>query len=185
MYLVDENLYVAEGSVEITYRQNLLTADRVEFNKITGDAIAIGNVVYEEEGETLIADRAELNFDSELGIIYVGELALEDDHYITGQEIEKIGEETYLVRKGSYTACNNRCPAWQFRSSRARIHRGEYLQAWHTVGYIKGIPIFYFPYFIFPIKTERQTGFLVPELRRDLPFRMRFSGQSQTVKILH
>lgn len=165
-YLADRNLFVAEGFVEITYRNSYLTADRVEFNEITGDAIATGNVVYEEEGETVIADKAELNFDSELGIIYVGELTLKEDHYITGQKIEKIGEETYLIRKGSYTACCGSWPAWQFRSSRAKVHQGEYMQSWNTVGYVKGIPVFYFPYFIFPIKTERQSGFLVPDIGR-------------------
>ncbi len=163
-YLTDADLFVAEGSVEVTYRKSRLTAERVEFNQVTGDAIAIGDVVYEEEGETLVADRVELNFDSELGVVYVGEIALENDHYIAGQEIEKTGEETYLVRKGSYTACSSSRPAWQFRSSQAKVHQGEYLQAWNTVGYIKGIPVFYFPYFIFPIKTERQTGILVPEV---------------------
>lgn len=164
VYLADKNLFVAEGSVEVTYRNSRLTADRVQFNEVTGEAFAIGNVVYEEGGETLIADQAELNFDSELGVIYIGELTLANDHYITGQEIEKIGENTYLIHKGSYTACRSPSPDWQFRSTRAKVEQGEYLQAWNTVGYIKGIPVFYFPYFIFPIKTTRQSGFLVPDI---------------------
>ena len=85
VYFSDKNLFVAEGSVEVTYQKSRLTADRVEFNEVTGKALAIGNVFYEEEGETLCADQAELNFDSELGIVYIGELTLEDDHYITGE----------------------------------------------------------------------------------------------------
>jgi LPS-assembly protein len=165
-YFSEHNLFVAEGSVEITYRTARLTADRVEFNEVTGDAVAIGNVVYEEEGETLVADQMELNIDSRLGIVHRGELSLAEDQYITGQEIEKIGGNTYLIRKGSYTACSSSHPAWKFRSSWAKVHQGEYLQAWNTVGYVQGIPIFYFPYFIFPIKTERQTGVLVPEIGR-------------------
>jgi len=190
-YFADDNLVVAEGSVEITYRKSCLRADWVTFNELTGEATAIGNVIYEEEGETLIADQAELNFDSELGIVHIGEIALENDHYITGQKIEKIGEETYIIRKGTYTACrscrslssdspcrgsspdrpcsdsspgNDSSPAWEFRSTRSKVQQGEYLQAWNTVGYVKGIPVFYFPYFVFPIKTERQTGFLVPDI---------------------
>jgi len=164
MYLADDNLYVAEGSVEITYRKSVLTADRVEFNEVTGDAVAIGNVVYEEESETIIADQLELNFDTELGIIHRGEVALADDHYITGEEIKKIAESTYLISKGSYSACSSSRPAWQFRSSSAKVERGEYLQSWNTVGYIKGIPVFYLPFFIFPIKTKRQSGLLIPDI---------------------
>lgn len=164
IYFAEEHLFVAEGSVEITYRTARITADWVEFNELTGDAVAIGNVVYEEAGETLVADQAELNLDNALGIINMGELSLEDDQYITGQQIRKAGAKTYLVNSGTFTACDSPRPAWQFRSSRAKIHQGEYLQAWHTVGYVKGIPVFYMPYFVFPIKRERQTGFLVPDI---------------------
>lgn len=163
-YLAEQNLLVAEGEVEITYQTTRLTADRVEFNQITGNAVAIGNVFYEEAGETVVADQAEFNFDTDRGIMQMGELSLQDDHYITGQQLEKTGKETYDIRKGSYSACSGPWPAWKFRCSSATIHNGQYLQAWNTVGYLKGIPVFYFPYFIFPIKTERQSGFLVPEV---------------------
>lgn len=163
-YFITENLYVAEGSVEITYRTARLQADRVEFYELTGDALALGNVLYQEGTETMTADHAEFNFDRDRGMIYSGDLALTDDHYITGREIEKIGEKTYLIRNGSYTACNSPRPAWKFKSWKAKVEEEQYLQSWHTVGFMKGIPIIYFPYFFFPIKTERQTGFLVPDI---------------------
>lgn len=163
-YFITENLYIAEGSVEITYRTARLLADRIEFHELTGDALALGNVVYQEGTETFTADHAEFNFDQDRGMIYSGDLALENDHYITGREIEKIGEKTYLIRKGSYTACNSPRPAWEFKSWKAKVEEEEYLQSWHTVGFVKGIPIIYFPYFFFPIKSDRQTGFLVPDI---------------------
>lgn len=163
-YFITENLYVAEGSVEITYRTARLLADRVEFHELTGDALALGNVLYQEGTETVTADRAEFNFDQDRGMIYSGDLNLENDHYLTGREIEKIGEKTYLIRKGSYTACNSPRPAWEFKSLRAKVEEEKYLQSWHTVGFVKGIPIIYFPYFFFPIKSERQTGLLVPDI---------------------
>ena len=162
-YIADEHLFIAEGNVTIRYREATLTADYVEFNEISGDALAIGDVLYEEGIETVSADQAEFNLNSEQGIITMGELALDDDQYISGQEIIKTGEKTYTVKKGSFTACDSSWPAWQFRSSTAKIHEGQYLQAWNTVGYIKGIPVFYFPYFVYPIKTDRQSGFLIPE----------------------
>lgn len=165
-YISQHQLFVAEGNVDITYRQSHLTADRVELYELTGDAIAIGHVYYEEAGETVRAERVELNFDTEAGKILQGSLSLEGDHYLTGREIQKIGEETYLIYNGSYTACSGDSPAWSFRCTRAKVEQGEYLQGWNTVGYVKGIPVMYFPYFIFPIKTERQSGFLVPDFGR-------------------
>ncbi|PIE35918.1 hypothetical protein CSA56_02420, partial [candidate division KSB3 bacterium] len=164
-YFAEQHMFVAEGHVEITYRDAQLTADYIEFDDITGDALARGNVFYEEKGETVSAEEARFNFNSELGIIKTGHLTLEDDQYVAGKEIIKTGEQTYTVKKGTFTACED-ChnPAWKFWSSTAKIHEGQYLQAWNTVGFVKGIPIFYFPYFIYPIKTERQTGLLVPDI---------------------
>ena len=165
-YLADERLFVAEGHVEILYRQARLVADYVEFNEDTGDALAVGNVLYEEGIETISAERAEFNFDSELGVVTKGDLSLEDDQYITGKEIYKTGKETYTIKSGSFTACDSAIPAWKFNSTTSKVHQGEYLQAWNTVGFVKGIPIFYFPYFVFPIKTDRQSGLLIPDLGR-------------------
>ncbi len=165
-YLHKHQMIVVEGAVDITYRQSHLTADRVEFNQLTGNAVAIGNVRYEEGGELIVAERTELNLDSEQGTILKGKVSLEGDHYITGDEIKKVGKDTYLVNTGRYTACSSDSPAWSFRCTRAKVEQGEYLQAWNTVGYIKGIPIMYFPYFVFPMKTDRQSGFLIPIIRK-------------------
>ncbi len=175
-FLAEHNMFVAEGTVEITYRGILLTADRVEFNQLTGDTVAIGNVRYEEGGESIVAERTELNLDSELGTILTGKLSLEGDHYITGREIEKIDEDTYLVYSGSYTACSSDSPAWSFRCTSAKVQQGEYLQSWNTIGYIQGIPIMYLPYFVFPMKTERQSGFLVPHIGRSSDQGMRVTN---------
>jgi len=163
-YIADKHLFIAEGGVEITYRKANIYADYIEFNEETGDALAIGNVLYEEEGEKAIADQLEFNFDTQKGIVKMGQMALADDQYITGKEIVKIGEKQYEIHNGTFSACNTEHPAWKLGSTTAIIHEEQYLQAWNTVGYIKGIPVFYFPYFVYPIKTERQTGLLVPGL---------------------
>ena len=163
-YFSAQQLFVAEGDVEITYRNARLTADYIEFQEKTGEALAIGNVVYEEGVETLMADRAEFNLDTELGTITVGKLSLADDQYFTGKQIIKTGEETYTIKHGTFTACDSNLPAWKFRSSTAKLEQDEYIQAWNTVGFVKGIPVFYFPYFMYPIKRERQSGLLVPDI---------------------
>lgn len=163
-YLTKTSRFVAEGNVVITYRASKLTADHVEFDQVTGEVIATGNVRYEEAGETVTAERIELEIDTERGKLYIAHIALQNDHYLTGKQIDKTGEDTYLINKGSYTACSGSSPAWLFRCSSAKINQGDYLQAWNTVGYIRGIPVIYFPYFIYPIKTQRQTGFLIPTI---------------------
>lgn len=159
-----DNVVIAEGAVKITYRKSTLTADRIEYNEATGDAVATGHVKYVENGETITADRIELNINTELGRIFIGRVELEDDHFIEGEVIEKLEEETYVVDSGRYTACKGANPDWSFGCTSASVQQGGYLQGWNVIGYIKGIPVFYFPYFIYPVRNERQTGFLVPEI---------------------
>ncbi|HEY4485025.1 MAG TPA: LPS assembly protein LptD, partial [Nitrospiria bacterium] len=48
--------------------------------------------------------------------------------------------------------------------SRARADMGQYLVARGVVFTIKDIPVFYTPYLILPIKTERQSGLLIPRM---------------------
>ena len=38
----------------------------------------------------------------------------------------------------------------------------EYGTAKDVVFYIKDVPVFYFPYVVFPVKRDRQSGFLFP-----------------------
>ena len=60
-------------------------------------------------------------------------------------------------------------PEWQFRSPDAQIGLGDYITMKHPTFWIKGIPVFYVPFFIVPIKDKRTTGFLPP----------RFGGSDQ------
>jgi len=161
---VDANLYIAEGDVDIKYRDVRLRADRVELNEVTGDMVAFGNVIYEEGTDILRADRVEFNINSELGIVYKGDAAIQPDQYITGNRIEKIGEKSFKIDKGSFTACSSPFPFWKFRSSESTITKGDYFKGRNVLLFIKGIPLLFTPYLIFPIKEERQTGFLVPDI---------------------
>jgi LPS-assembly protein len=161
---VETGLYIMEGDVDIKYRDVRLRADRVELNEETGDMVAIGDVVYAEGGDVLRAERLEFNINSELGIVYKGDAVIQPDQYITGERIEKIGEKSFKIDHGSFTACSSFLPFWKFKSSQATIHKGDYFIGRNILLFIQGIPILFTPYLIFPIKEERQTGFLVPDI---------------------
>ena len=54
------------------------------------------------------------------------------------------------------------CP-WQIWSYKADVTMGGYATAAHPVFLAGGVPIFYSPFLFFPVKSERQSGFLLPE----------------------
>jgi LPS-assembly protein len=68
------------------------------------------------------------------------------------------------VKGGSFTTCDGDWPAWRFTGNEALITLEEYADVWGATFQVKNIPVFYSPYLFFPVKTQRQSGFLFPRV---------------------
>lgn len=158
-------VYLAEGHVEISQGDRKLTASRVALNSETQEAEATGNVVLVQGEDSLRGDRMNIALDTNLGVIVHGVLFLKkQNYYLRGEEIERLGEETYRVREGSFTTCNGDWPAWRFTAREALIVLEEYADVWGATFQVKNVPLLYSPYLALPIKTQRQSGFLFPRV---------------------
>ena len=82
----------------------------------------------------------------------------------SGELIRKTGEKNYEVIKGNYTACSTCPPAWSFSGSEIDAEVGGYAHIKNSWIRIADIPVFWFPYMLVPLKSDRQTGFLFPEI---------------------
>lgn len=74
-------------------------------------------------------------------------------------------DENMDVEKASLTTC--RCapednPAWGLSASRAFVEPNEYITLYGTTLEVAQFPLLYSPWFKMPIKTKRQSGFLLP-----------------------
>jgi LPS-assembly protein len=158
-----ENTYLAEGKVEVLQGDRKLTADRVSLNAGTSEAEATGNVVLVQAGDVLQSQQMKIDLDTNRGIVLKGTLFLKQQHfYLRGEEIERVGENTYRVREGNFTTCDGDSPAWRFTGKETLVTLGEYASVQGATFEIKKIPVLYSPYLFFPVKTERQSGFLTP-----------------------
>ena len=159
------NTYVAEGRVEIWQERQKLTADRVVVTAGTKEMEATGNVTLVQGEDSLKSERMLFDLNTNLGIVIEGTLFLkQQNYYLRGEEIERMGESTYRVKGGSFTTCDGDWPAWRFTGSEALITLEEYADIWGATFQVKNIPIFYSPYLSFPVKTQRQSGFLFPRV---------------------
>ena len=121
-----ENTYLAEGKVEIWQGDRKLTADRVSLNAGTNEAEATGNVVLVQGGDVLQSQRMKIDLDTGRGIILKGTLFLKQQHfYLRGEEIERVGEDTYRVREGNFTTSDGDSPAWRFTGRETLVTLGE------------------------------------------------------------
>ncbi|MGH7768104.1 MAG: LPS-assembly protein LptD [Candidatus Binatia bacterium] len=144
-----------------------LKADRVWANRETNDMEATGNVsVADPEWQLKFADRVRFNLNEEIGTIENGDLFLEKGHIsLSGRRLEKYAGQSYHIEEGIFTTClcENGPPTWKISAAEMDVTREGTGRIRKGVFYIMDVPVFYLPYAIFPVKTERQTGFLFPE----------------------
>lgn len=79
------------------------------------------------------------------------------------QQINLLNKWHYQLQQCSYTTCSPYHLTWYLKSQQMTINKVDHtLQSYHTILYIKGIPIFYMPYLKFNFNQQRQSGFLLP-----------------------
>jgi LPS-assembly protein len=170
------NLLRFQGAVDIKYGNSHITADTVELNTETGDGTAEGHVHFEDPKEQLEAERAEFNLSTRLGTLYQATGSLKGKvlaHqrgavpqpvtvYLAGERVVRESEDRIHVQKGSLTTCVGPSPGWQFKARDSSIEREGYAHLRDATFWIRNVPVFYTPYFVFPTTSERATGFLPP-----------------------
>lgn len=151
-----------KGNVLITFKDQTLTADyaRIDFNQKS--LRASGNVFVQSLQASIQGTDALFDIDTGSGFIYNGVMKAGAIHF-EGETLYRKGPDEYLVTQGKYTTCTN-CPeTWSFDSDRMRASLGNYAYMKNIKLKIGGIPVFWMPYLIVPLKSERQTGLLTPE----------------------
>jgi len=96
------------------------------------------------------------------GKSYLDIASIKDHFYLSGEEIEKRGENSYYSPSAVFTTCDAPVPAWCIRGKNVDVVIGERVKAKDASFRIKNIPVLYTPYLWFSILTERQTGLLMP-----------------------
>jgi lipopolysaccharide assembly outer membrane protein LptD (OstA) len=167
-YDAAQEQYVASGNVVLHQGARTLRADSISFNRRTGDGVASGNVELREAEEVVRADTVQFNVGEEIGVVQNGTIDSPAGQFIaSGEEIRKTGPHSYTFRGAVFTTC--RCPKegrepWQIRAREADIEIGGYGVVRDATFDVLGIPALWVPWLIVPIRTERQSGFLLPEV---------------------
>lgn len=160
-------VYVARGNVRITQPERVLSADWVGFSSETRQGIASGNVVVIEGDDVLRADVLQFQIDSAEGLVFRGSLEGEGTRFLMrGDTIQKTGDNRYVFDEGKFTSC--KCPddgrePWAITADKANLNVGGYGTARNTAFEVLGVPVVWLPWMIYPLKTDRATGFLFPQ----------------------
>lgn len=160
------NVITARGAVKIARGEMVLTADTVRVNRTTQQAEAEGNVVLKDPQGTVTADSMALNLVDETGQLGNGSVFLNKNHYqLTGTHFEKHAGQVYDITGGRFTTClckDGGPPSWSVRGERMSLDVEGYGRVSRGQFEVRGVPIFYIPYGLFPVRRDRQTGLLFP-----------------------
>jgi len=158
-----EDKIILDGNVNIVKGKTVLKANKVELNTKTQDFLATGNVSYESVPLKISGETIQGNMDSPKGFIQNGTIVNDKDIF-EGKKIERLDKKHFLLKEGRYTSCINCPPDWRLYGNDIDLQSGEYVHMKDVVVEAFGLPVTYIPYLVLPVKDERQSGFLTPNM---------------------
>ena len=167
------------GSASVETSEAKVTADRIDYDEETGDALARDNVhiKYFKKGEEMWADQVDYNIQRETAWLRnvhgtspapvdhrPGQLATSNPFYFEGRWAERIKEKVILYH-GFVTDCRLPRPWWTLRAVRFDIVPHERALAYRAVFRLRFFPLLYAPVLYKSLEDEpRKSGFLTPNV---------------------
>jgi LPS-assembly protein len=181
----DNGVYRLHGNVTVELFNATFKADEAEYDENTKIFTARGHVSYRnyDRNELIYCDRAEYNTDTQRGTFYhvrgynktkvvarPGILTTQEPFYFEGAYAEKF-EDKYILHDGFITDCSVPNPWWTLHGKVFDIVTNDRAISHSSVFRVRGVPVFYFPYFYKGLKKEpRKSGFTTPELGHSSQF---------------
>jgi LPS-assembly protein len=154
-----------EGNIQISFRNQVLSAKKAVLNLRAKTIDATGMVTIITPDATIGGDRIISDYETDSAMI-IGGYVQSGTVFFEGSSIQRIGTKEYFAQDAKYTTCTT-CPeAWSFSGSHIRAELGGYAYIKNSVLYVGSVPSLWLPYLIVPLKSDRQTGLLTPEIEK-------------------
>ncbi|MBM3306794.1 MAG: hypothetical protein FJY74_00480 [Candidatus Eisenbacteria bacterium] len=162
-YHVPDNRIVLADGATVEYQGTVLRAEEVVFDPDSEVLTASGNPDFTDAGERLIGSGLWYDLGAKTGSIDGGATTFEDG-LCFGDRIERDADGSLRVRGGSYTTCSASEPHYHLTSRKMKIHLNDKVIARPVVLHIGRLPVLALPFYVFPIRKGRQSGFLIPQI---------------------
>jgi len=154
------------GKVAITSEKANINAEQALIDKDQQVLSASGNIQYADKQIQVDSDQVNLDINS-------NRLQLDNNAYrlrhFSGRglakQIQLSEEDGVTLEDVSFSSCPVGEEDWKIQASSIELKPDSlWGTAKHTRFYIQDIPVFYLPYFAFPVTEARQSGLLFPNL---------------------
>jgi LPS-assembly protein len=152
------------GDVVVTQGYRQIKANKAQLNQDTGILIMDGQLELREPGLLVLGSDATVNQNQNTLEVNQATYALQAESLRgTAARINKTDDGKLKLKSATFTRCAPNNNTWSLKGSQITLDTlSQQGVAKNVRLYIKDIPVFYFPYFRFPIGDQRLSGFLAP-----------------------
>jgi lipopolysaccharide assembly outer membrane protein LptD (OstA) len=150
------------GKILIDWTNNLVYAEPDTVVDSTGVKIPVNYPAFIEAGkDTLYASLMIYNISTQQGKLFEGR-GRQNNNYFRGEKIRKLPRESLLIRSAGFTTCDLDTPHYYFYAGKMKMDVDDKIVAKDIALLIEGLPLAYIPFGVFPNKSGRTSGFLLP-----------------------
>jgi lipopolysaccharide assembly outer membrane protein LptD (OstA) len=181
-FFVPERRTLLRGEAQVRYRTMTLEAEHIvvdwEQNLVTAEGeadtlwtdttrtqvdtvVVRGEPVFREGNQEIFGLRMTYNLKTRRGRITEGTTSYQDGYY-WGEALKKDTSNVIYAGPGSFTTCSLEDPHYTFRAQQMKLAVNDKVVAKPVVLYFKEVPVLPIPFGIFPSKSGRQSGVIVP-----------------------
>ena len=149
---------------EVRKRNQVLKADRIDYDEAEDLVRARGNVRLVRGADTVTGPTLDMRLDEQTGTIPQADYFFGDKR-VRGEaeRLDFIGPSRYQLEKARYTTCARGDDDWYIKSREMTLdYPEEEGKALDATLYFKDVPILYTPWMTFGLGDNRRTGFLAP-----------------------
>jgi len=171
-YKIEEDMITLRGQSNLRYEQISLSAGKMfyqtEEQVLVAEGIRTrrgeeevweGSPVLQDGKDEIKGERMSYDLRNRRGKVKAGVTSIQRGTY-RGELLRKITDQVLLADKGIYTTCDRQKPHYHFYARRMKIITKDKVITQPVVLYIGSLPVAAIPYYVFPIKPGRHSGFL-------------------------
>ncbi len=153
---------LSAGKIFYHTKEQILVAEGIKTKPGEGE-VWEGSPVLQDGKDEIRGDRMSYDLRTRRGKVKAGVTSIQRGTY-KGKLLRKITDEVLLADRGIYTTCDLSEPHFHFYTRRMKIIAKDKVIAQPVVLYIGHLPVAAIPYYVFPIKPGRHSGFLTFDL---------------------
>jgi len=162
-FQITDQIIVLTSNSEINYKTLKLNSEKARFYAEEEMLVATGDPVLWDGERKILGEVMDYDLDKEQGDIIEAQTSFDRGFY-SGERLRRNPDESLSVVEGSYTTCDLQDAHYHFQGKTMKVYLGDKVIARPIVMYIRDVPVFALPFYVFSIRKGRHSGILMPDL---------------------